>query len=209
MNKSVIRAALAAALGTVLATGCVGGSEAGPASSTAAPSTSESAHEPAHRPAQRQADVAFVRQMIPHHEGALAMARLVQGRTGNPAIVDLAGRVAQAQGPEIAQMKAWLRQWGVDQTETHGGTPGGNHSPSPGHEEMPGMGAADLRKLERAKGAEFDRLFLQLMIAHHEGAVRMSRTVLEQGRNPDVKALARRIIDAQEAEIAEMRSLQR
>ncbi|MFD2398314.1 DUF305 domain-containing protein [Prauserella oleivorans] len=125
MNKSVIRAALAAALGTVLATGCVGGSEAGPASSTAAPSTSESAHEPAHRPAQRQADVAFVRQMIPHHEGALAMARLVQGRTGNPAIVDLAGRVAQAQGPEIAQMKAWLRQWGVDQTETHGGTPGG------------------------------------------------------------------------------------
>lgn len=198
MKKSLVRAALVAAMAAAVATGCAGGGStetAGDAGSR--PETSTSAQQQAHN----EADVAFVRQMIPHHVGAIEMAELAEGRTDNPQILDLADRIEQAQGPEIEQMRGWLDAWGVGHD-----MPGMDHSDM-GHGEMPGMGAEDMRKLEQANGTEFDRLFLELMIEHHQGAVDMSNTVLDKGSDPEVKDLARRIIDTQEAEITEMRSL--
>ncbi|EHR59604.1 DUF305 domain-containing protein [Saccharomonospora cyanea] len=206
MKKSLVRAALVAAMAAAVAAGCAGGDSGGDGTDTAGdtgsrPGPSTSAQQQAHN----EADVAFVRQMIPHHVGAIEMAELAEGRTDNPRILDLADRIEQAQGPEIEQMRNQLHAWGVG--EMPGMAPEDMDHGDMGHGEMPGMGAEDMRKLEQANGTEFDRLFLELMIEHHQGAVDMSHTVLDKGSDPEVKDLARRIIDTQEAEITEMRSL--
>jgi uncharacterized protein (DUF305 family) len=140
-------------------------------------------------------DVTFAQQMVPHHSQALDMAKLVPSRSTNPKVVDLASRIEKAQDPEIKQMQSWLTTWGA-------GMPG------MAHESMPGMMAdADLKKLEAAKGAEFDKLWLDMMIKHHQGAVDMAKTELAKGGNADAKALAQKIIDGQQAEITEMQGL--
>ncbi|RSD13552.1 DUF305 domain-containing protein [Amycolatopsis eburnea] len=140
-------------------------------------------------------DVTFAQQMVPHHSQALDMAKLVPSRSTNPKVVDLASRIAKAQDPEIQQMQGWLSSWGA-------GMPGMSH------ESMPGMMSGDdVKKLEAAKGAEFDKMWLDMMIKHHQGAVDMARTELSQGSNADAKALAQKIVDAQQAEITEMRGL--
>lgn len=198
MKKSLTYAALVTAVAAALAAGCAGGSDGTDTANNASSQPSTSA--PAEQATHNQADVTFVQGMIPHHEGAIEMADLTEGRTDNPDILDLAERIKQAQGPEIDQLNGWLDAWGVNND-----MPGMDHGDM-GH-EMPGMGAEDMKKLEQANGAEFDRLFLELMIEHHQGAVDMSETVLDEGSNPEVKELAQQIIDAQEAEINEMRSL--
>lgn len=142
-------------------------------------------------------DVAFVRAMIPHHQQALQMARLADGQAEDPRVVDLAGRIEAAQQPEIETMSGWLEDWDVD----------------PGHMDdgMGGMGGMmseqDMHAPMNATGAEFDRLFLEQMTAHHQGAVEMAATVIADGQNPDVIALAESIRESQTAEIGEMEQL--
>lgn len=146
-------------------------------------------------------DVTFAQQMIPHHSQALAMAKLVPSRSTDPKVVDLAGRIEQAQDPEIKQLRGWLSTWDASSPSS---------MPGMTHESMPGMMSADdLTKLEAATGTEFDKMWLDMMIKHHQGAVDMARTELSAGSNTDAKALARKIIDAQQAEITEMRGLLR
>ncbi|OXM70771.1 MULTISPECIES: DUF305 domain-containing protein [Amycolatopsis] len=141
-----------------------------------------------------QADVEFARMMIPHHEGALEMAKLAPGRSTDQRVLDLAARIERAQDPEIRQMRDWLTRWGA--------------AAAPMDHSMPGaMSHDDMAMLEHATGAEFDQRFLRMMIEHHEGAVEMARTELAQGTNADAKALAQRIIDTQQAEITEMRAM--
>jgi uncharacterized protein (DUF305 family) len=85
--------------------------------------------------------------------------------------------------------------------------PGTGHGSGHG-EAMPGaMSGADMAELEKAKGNAFDRMWLDMMIKHHEGAIEMARTELSQGVNSDAKSLAQQIIDGQQAEITEMRGL--
>ncbi|WP_290056103.1 DUF305 domain-containing protein [Amycolatopsis solani] len=142
-------------------------------------------------------DVTFAQQMIPHHSQALDMAKLVPSRSTDPKVVDLAGRIEKAQDPEIKQMQGWLTTWGASM-------------PGMSHESMPGMmPAEDMTTLEGSKGAEFDKRWLDMMIKHHQGAVDMAETELSKGSNPEAKALARKIIDAQQAEITEMQGLLR
>lgn len=69
------------------------------------------------------------------------------------------------------------------------------------------MDAATMTRLESLQGAEFDTLWLQSMIAHHEGAIAMAKTELADGTNPDAKALAQHIIDGQQAEIDQMKTM--
>jgi uncharacterized protein (DUF305 family) len=176
---------------------------------TSAPSAPQGAHN--------QADIAFAQAMTPHHVQAVDMAKLVAGRTSNAKVIDLAGRIQKAQDPEIAQMTGWLKTWGAAQSAT--GMPG----MTSGH-SMPGMGssmpsttgsapmtgmmsAQDMAKLQAAKGAEFDTMWLQMMIQHHQGAIDMAKTELSQGASTDAKALAQKIIDGQQAEITEMKGL--
>ncbi|WP_284744661.1 DUF305 domain-containing protein [Amycolatopsis sp. RTGN1] len=145
-------------------------------------------------------DLTFAQQMIPHHSQALDMAKLVPSRSTNPKVIDLAGRIEKAQDPEIKQMQGWLTTWAAGMT----------HESMPGMsgDSMPGMmSAGDLTKLGAAKGAEFDKMWLDMMIEHHQGAVDMAKTELGKGSNAGAKALAQKIIDAQQAEITEMQGL--
>jgi uncharacterized protein (DUF305 family) len=139
-------------------------------------------------------DVMFAQMMIPHHSQAVDLSAFAEANTTNAAILDLASRIDGAQHTEIHTMEAWLAAAGSPVDE-HGG-----HGMS-----MPGMiSASDMAALEKATGAEFDALFLTLMIQHHEGAITMANDVLATTKNDDVTALATAIIATQTAEIAEM-----
>lgn len=181
--------------GAVLAASLLLGACGGPDSPAPAPS-SQAGHN--------AADVTFAQQMIPHHQQALEMAKMVPSRSSDPKVVDLAGRIDRAQDPEIRQMQGWLKTWGAPAT-SHS-MPGG-HEMSGDHAMTGMMSDADMKSLDAAKGPAFDRSWLDMMIKHHQGAVEMAKTELAQGADAGAKALAQRIIDAQQAEIAEMQGL--
>ncbi|WP_020658630.1 DUF305 domain-containing protein [Amycolatopsis benzoatilytica] len=158
------------------------------------------------------ADVAFAQQMIPHHRQALDMAKMVPSRSTNPKVVDLAGRIDKAQDPEIRQMQGWLDAWGAPSTGAAmpgNAMPGHEMSgqPAPGHAVAGMMSDADMKNLAAAKGTEFDRAWLEMMVKHHQGAVEMAKAELGQGSDAGAKALAQKIIDGQQAEISEMQGL--
>ncbi|QUQ64434.1 DUF305 domain-containing protein [Kutzneria sp. CA-103260] len=209
-SKTLVGAALAVlALGTVL-TACGGNTTSGMAGMTS--TTTSAAQHSDHS----NADVSFAQQMIPHHQQALAMAKLVSSRTTNAKVTDLAGRIEKAQDPEIQQMTAWLNQWGAaSATTSTGAMPGMSSTPTtstmPGMgdgQPMPGMMSdADMAKLQALKGGDFDTMWLQMMVQHHQGAIDMAKTELTQGTSADAKTLAQKIIDGQQAEITEMKGL--
>jgi uncharacterized protein (DUF305 family) len=146
-------------------------------------------------------DVAFARDMIPHHQQAIQMARLAERQAQDARVLDLADRIEAAQQPEIEMLSGWLEDWDAEtghMDDGMGGMDGG----------MSGMmSEQDMHSLMNATGAEFDRLFLEQMIAHHEGAVEMAETEIADGQNADAIALAESIRDSQTAEIAEMEQL--
>ena len=141
-------------------------------------------------------DVMFVQMMIPHHEQAVEMAELAPGAGASPEVQELASEISAAQGPEITQMEAMLDRWGVGQMMDHSG------------HQMAGMVSdADMDRLRATSGAEFDRLFLELMIAHHEGAIDMAQDPLANGEDPELRTLLEAIVEAQTAEIAQMQQM--
>jgi uncharacterized protein (DUF305 family) len=143
------------------------------------------------------ADVTFAAGMIPHHESAIEMARLAEGRAADPRVLELAARIEAAQGPEIETLSGWLEQWGASGMDTG----------SMDHGSRGMMSEQDMQALMYASGAEFDRLFLTQMIVHHTGAVHMAQAELSDGRDPDALAMAESIRDSQTAEIDEMEQL--
>jgi uncharacterized protein (DUF305 family) len=157
------------------------------------------------------ADITFANQMIPHHTQAVRMAELAGQRAGSDQVRQLAATIQAAQQPEIDQMSAMLTRWGAPPPPA-GGMAGMDHGsgamPGMDHGSMPSMMTdAEMTGLSQTSGADFDRRFLTMMIAHHQGAVDMSATELAQGRNPEATALARRITAAQRAEIDQMRRM--
>jgi uncharacterized protein (DUF305 family) len=175
-----MRRILLALVATVLLTACNQGDEQGTAPATAAPN---------------DADVTFTQNMIPHHQQAIEMAKLIQARTTRAELRELADGIATSQGQEITQMEGWLQRWGE-------ASPGGmDHDAM----QMPGMMSdADMQRLMDLEGAKFDLAFLDMMTAHHQGAIEMANTELRDGSLPEVKDLARRIIDAQQTEIDQL-----
>lgn len=146
------------------------------------------------------ADVVFVEQMIPHHRQALEMAALADARAADPQVRALAARITAVQGPEIAVLQAWLDRE-APAVGPHGGHPAG-------HAGMPGMATPDqLDALAAVGGPEFDRLFVRLMTAHHEGALRMASDVLTAGTDIAVSELAADVTVTQTAEIDRMRAM--
>lgn len=144
------------------------------------------------------ADFTYVRMMIQHHRQALVMTDLVADRAESSKIKRLARRISAGQKPEIEAMKGWLR--------TNGGT--ADHEGGHLHGDMPGMATQDqLDRLRAARGADFDKLFLKLMITHHEGAISMASDVLAKGNNVRVEEMADDVIAQQGAEIQRMRQL--
>ena len=151
----------------------------------------------------READVKFTQEMIPHHQQAVEMADLALDpmREASPAVQDLATRIKTAQAAEISDMNAWLEEWGAEPVD--GQMDDGNVD----HDAMGMMSAADMTALADAKGAAFDRLWLEGMILHHDGALMMASHIDARGDDPRVQNLSAAIEKSQAAEIAEMKQL--
>lgn len=143
-----------------------------------------------------QQDVMFAQMMIPHHRQAITMSDHERAVGMDPKVKDLAMQIKQAQGPEIAQMQGWLAAWqappAMGGMMGHGG---GMMSPQ------------DMSRFQTARGAELDRMFLQMMIQHHQGAVDMARPEAQQGQDPQAKQLANSIVDSQQAQIGQMQQM--
>ena len=151
------------------------------------------------------ADAQFVQDMIPHHHQAIEMAALVADRTNRPELVDVAGRIDVSQEDEIAFMQQWLRERGErvpDPTE---------HGEMHTDHKMAGMATPEqMAELAAADGTAFDRLFLTLMITHHEGAVTMVEEMLEQpgaAYDPVLFEFTTDVTNDQTAEIERMNAL--
>ena len=151
------------------------------------------------------ADVKFMSDMIPHHHQAIQMAELVAGRTNNPELIDVAGRINGSQGDEIEFMQQWLRERGERVPD-----PTAHHAMHTSH-TMAGMATPEqMAELAGAKGVAFDRLFLQLMITHHEGAVKMVEELLEEpgsAFDPVLFEFTSDVTNDQSAEIERMNAL--
>lgn len=158
-------------------------------------------------PGYTDADVAFVHGMIGHHQQALMMTAMVDERAGRPDLPLLAERMEVSQTDEIARLESWLTARGEDLLDEHGGH--GGHGEAGGL--MPGMlDDAELAQLEAASGADFDMLFLQYMIRHHEGAVVMVEELLTAGfggQEPEMFQLAQDMGIDQQVEISRMKGL--
>ena len=141
-------------------------------------------------------DVAFASDMVQHHAEALAMVDLTIGRDLDPEVRALAEAIRAAQGPEIELMADWLVSWDEEVPETVRDHANADHGTP-----------ADLEPLEEASDAEFDELWLAMMVQHHEGAVAMARTQLDEGTYRPAVELAGDIVEAQEAEIEQRQAL--
>ncbi|WP_100812085.1 DUF305 domain-containing protein [Microbacterium sp. BR1] len=142
------------------------------------------------------ADMQFTMMMIPHHEQAVEMADMILGKDGiDGQVVTLAEQIKAAQGPEIELMESWLDDWDTPMGDMDGMDHGGM------------MSDTDMQALEVATGAEASRLFLEQMIVHHEGAIKMAQTEVDNGQNTDVIAIAEAIIASQTTEIDTMEDI--
>ena len=221
-NRLLIGASLAMTL--LLFAGCSNAQDSKETSTSTADPAAGSESAMVHN----SADVAFVTGMIPHHEQAVEMSDLVLAQPvsaagSNAEVRALAQQIADAQAPEVELMETWLEDWGMSSdtvTDDGGMNMGGGEKD--GHDmaghgsgggemddgEMNGMMTeSQMNELSQATGAELDQLYLELMIAHHEGAIEMAQTELKDGRNPAALKLAQEIIDTQQAEIKQMQAL--
>jgi uncharacterized protein (DUF305 family) len=141
------------------------------------------------------ADIMFAQMMIPHHQQAVDMSELAIENAVDPEVRALAEQIRNAQAPEIELMESWLDEAGVRMSM-------GEHGMG-----MGGMLSEDeMTALENATGAEFERLYLEGMIEHHEGAIQMAQMILDS-ENPEVKELGEAIVESQTAEIEQMKEM--
>jgi uncharacterized protein (DUF305 family) len=138
------------------------------------------------------ADVRFAEGMIPHHRQALEMAALVRPRSSSPALWKLAERIVAAQRPEIAAMTSWLKS--ADQAPDE-------HDDHDDHT----VTREQMNRLRAARGADFDKLFLSLMISHHEAAVTMAERQIKDGTDRIMLSTAGDVVSGQSIEITRMR----
>lgn len=139
-------------------------------------------------------DIMFAQMMIPHHQQAVDMSTLAETHTTNPEILALAKQIKDAQAPEIKQMSAWIESAGASMEMGHDMGMNGMLS----DEQMTALG--------NAQGAAFDKLYLEGMIGHHEGALQMAK-MIENSSNAEAKTLAANIVTSQSAEIEKMKQM--
>lgn len=159
---------------------------------------------PTPAPANQPYDLRFLNEMIAHHQMGVVMTQHMVENSARPEMRDLAQRIITAQQREIEQMRQWRVDW-------YGVTTAPNIGPM-GMMGMGGMGGM-MGRMDRAQmreamrgGMDRDRMFLVMMIPHHEDAIDMANAALQQAQHTEIKALAQDIITTQTAEIAEMRA---
>ena len=164
------------------------------------------------------ADVDFASDMIQHHAQALSMVDLTIDRDLDPEVQQLAEDIRAAQGPEVETLSDWLADWGEDVPETMRDHVNAGHDSDDGSGDMEGMeesdadmpgmmSADDLQALEDAPDADFQTMWLDMMIEHHEGAVEMSETEVEDGQYKPAVDLADSIISSQTEQVGTMQRL--
>ena len=192
----VRRLALVMTLAATLAVTACGSDEAGPGAGALAVEDVDAEHN--------EADITFAQGMVPHHEQAVEMAETALGSAEDPEVVALAEDIAAAQEPEIQSLRAMLEAWGAEAPDHMAGMDMDDGA----MDGMPGMmSAEEMDALEKTEGAEFDELWLTMMVEHHQGAVEMATAQLDGGRNQQAKDLAAAIVEAQQAEIQQMQAL--
>jgi len=141
-------------------------------------------------------DLQFIDAMVVHHQAAIDMSMPADTNAMRPELRDFARKVVEDQSREIELMKGWRRQWypGKPQVPTTMVMPGMRTS-------MKGMESDNMMAL---KGAEYDRMYVDMMMPHHEGAVELAREALAKSQRPEIRELAQRIIDAQQGGIEMM-----
>jgi len=143
-------------------------------------------------------DQRFLDQMIVHHQGAVMSAQMMIADSARPELRDLAQRIITGQQREIDQMRQWRQDWyGTAANRTLLGMMNGG---------MTGAAMMDREQMRQMMGAsaDFDRMFLQMMIPHHEAAIAMAQQALAQAEHSEIKTLAQGIITTQRAEVGEM-----
>lgn len=146
------------------------------------------------------ADVAFTQAMIPHHQQAVEMAMLAETRANDAEVKQIAAKIKDAQAAEIVTMTRWLIAW---------------RAPTPGGPTMPGTSAGmpsmmpdtEMAQLRQASGKDFDRMFVRMMIAHHNGAIQSAQDEQSRGANADAKALAAAIVRTQTDEVVTLQAI--
>lgn len=199
----------ALALVGALALSACGNDETGPADTGSGGTAGTGAAQDASADVN-DADIEFATMMIPHHQQAVMMSRLALGQ-GGPEVAALAERIRDAQGPEIETMTQWLVAWGAEPPMDMADMDMPTHDM--GDHGMDGMqmegmmSPDDMRALMAAEGEEFDTMWLEMMIEHHEGAITMTQRQQAEGESSDAIDLARTMEQDQTAEIAEMEEL--
>lgn len=141
------------------------------------------------------ADIMFLQMMIPHHQQAIDMSDMALTRSKNAELLDLAKKIKSAQSAEIVQMKAWLKDAGAGEDMGHS------------MHDMGGMlSDQEMADLKAASGTTFDKLWLNGMIGHHDGALHMTNMIIDAD-NAELKAFGEGIIKVQTAEIAQMKEM--
>ncbi len=144
------------------------------------------------------ADVTFAQMMIPHHEQAVEMSKIILAKDGiDEQVLDLATQIKAAQEPEIAQLKEWLTAWGADEADSSGMDHGSDGM----------MSDDDMSALQDASGVKASKLFLEQMVIHHEGAIVTAQEDLDEGLSADAQAMATAIVTTQTDEIAVMKGI--
>jgi uncharacterized protein (DUF305 family) len=159
------------------------------------------------------ADITFATDMIPHHAQAIQMVTLTDTRTLDPEVKQLADSIRDVQAPEIEAMVDWLTAWGEEIPETSIDHANAGHDmsdmPSMEGADLPGMMSAEaMQALADASDAEFQDMWLEMMVEHHEGAIEMAKTEQAEGKYPDAVSLAESIKTSQQAEIQQLKQLE-
>lgn len=138
----------------------------------------------------------FLQMMVPHHDQGITLVRLAKDRATTGEIKMLAAAIESTQATEVQAMAGWLRDWRQQPT-----APADAHA---GHGGMPETTETELARLRRATGTEFDRQFLNIMIAHQDDAIQLARMEIATGTNPHARDLADRIDRSRSAQIDQM-----
>ena len=197
MKRQTLFSSALALSSILLLASCAADLQEAPAQSPSA-STSHSGHSMSQSVAANDADMAFASGMKMHHEQAIEMSDILLEKESIPEdIAALAARIKVAQSPEIERMDRWLADWGMSDLMDH-----------PSMEHGDGMVPKDeIKALKEASGKEAAKLFLEQMITHHEGAVDMAETEINEGSYPAAIDLAQDIVKSQNDEIHEMKQL--
>jgi uncharacterized protein (DUF305 family) len=153
-------------------------------------------------PADAEFDLRFIDAMIPHHQGAVEMAKAAQQKSQRPEILKLATDIIQAQDKEINQMQQWRKAWypKASKAPIAFNAQMGHSMPMNPTQRANMMMSMDLGAADQ----QFDLRFLNAMIPHHEGALVMAQDALAKSQRPEIRRLAQAILASQKAEIQQM-----